>query len=201
MCCFVIWLYHIQVIKLSNLHLTVVKFNLIDFCFLCLTDILWKCGSRPTGGSTLLPCMLYQLCFSLVSLNGCLQCLDTVGWASGRVPDLYKLSDGVLVWLSVWSEVQIVGMWSSWCQCHPKTPSFKFRLVSPFWYRLTQVVLDKRPLNGCNSSGSLVSLNASDLACCNFDVHYPDLVFFARTVGCVCVSLNTYCHFPVAVFS
>ena len=37
---------------------------------------------------------------------------------------------------------------------HPKTPSslvasFKSRLVQPFWYRLTQVVLEKRPLNGC----------------------------------------------------
>ena len=26
--------------------------------------------------------------------------------------------------------------------------SFKSRLVLPFWYRLTQVVLEKRPLNG-----------------------------------------------------
>jgi len=25
----------------------------------------------------------------------------------------------------------------------------KSRLVLPFWYRLTQVVLEKRPLNGC----------------------------------------------------
>jgi len=36
---------------------------------------------------------------------------------------------------------------------HLKTPSslapIKSRLVSPFWYRLTQVVLEKRPLNGC----------------------------------------------------
>ena len=30
--------------------------------------------------------------------------------------------------------------------------SFKSRLVLPFWYRLTQVVLEKRPLNGCSSS-------------------------------------------------
>ena len=30
--------------------------------------------------------------------------------------------------------------------------SFKSRLVLPFWYRLTQVVLVKRPLNGCSSS-------------------------------------------------
>ena len=32
--------------------------------------------------------------------------------------------------------------------------SFKSRLVLPFWYQLTQVVLEKRPLNGCSSSGS-----------------------------------------------
>jgi len=36
---------------------------------------------------------------------------------------------------------------------HPKTSSslasFKSRLVLPFWYRLTRVVLENRPLNGC----------------------------------------------------
>jgi len=41
---------------------------------------------------------------------------------------------------------------------HPQTPpfpvSFKSRLVLPFWYRLAQVVLEKRPLNGCSSSSS-----------------------------------------------
>ena len=41
---------------------------------------------------------------------------------------------------------------------HPKTPSslasFKSRLVLPFWYRLAQVVLEKRPLSGCSSSSS-----------------------------------------------
>ena len=39
---------------------------------------------------------------------------------------------------------------------HPKTPSshvsFESRLVLPFWYRLTQVVLERRPLNGCISN-------------------------------------------------
>jgi len=31
-----------------------------------------------------------------------------------------KLHGRVLVWLSVWSEVQIVCTWSSWCDCIPK---------------------------------------------------------------------------------
>ena len=38
---------------------------------------------------------------------------------------------------------------------HPKTPLslalLKSRLVIPFWYQLTQVVLEKRPLNGSSN--------------------------------------------------
>ena len=41
---------------------------------------------------------------------------------------------------------------------HPKTSpslaSFKSRLVLPFWYWLTQVVLEKRTLNRCSSNSS-----------------------------------------------
>ena len=37
---------------------------------------------------------------------------------------------------------------------HPETPSplasFKSRLVLPFWYQLSQVVLEKRLLDGCS---------------------------------------------------
>ena len=48
---------------------------------------------------------------------------------------------------------------------HPKTSSFlasfKSRLVLPFRYRLTQVVLEKRPLNGCSSSSSTSILQTS----------------------------------------
>ena len=59
------------------------------------------------------------------------------------------LSGGVLAWLSVWSEVQTC-IWPSWCHCHSLShASVKSRLVLPFWYRLTQVVPDKGPLNGC----------------------------------------------------
>jgi len=28
-----------------------------------------------------------------------------------------------MVWLSAWSEVQTACIWSSWCHCHPQTPS------------------------------------------------------------------------------
>jgi len=60
-----------------------------------------------------------------------------------------KLSGGVLAWLSVWSELQTC-IWSSWCHCHSLSlASVKSRLVLPFWYRLTWVLPEKGPLNGC----------------------------------------------------
>jgi len=76
----------------------------------------------------------------------CLQCFDAVGWAAGRVSGL---TGGVLVWLSVWSEVQTC-IWRSWCHFHSLSlASVKSRLVLPFWYRLTSVVPEKGPLNVC----------------------------------------------------
>ena len=46
---------------------------------------------------------------------------------------------------------------------HPQIPasltSVKSRLVLPFWYRRTQVVLEKRPLNKCSSSSSFFDSN------------------------------------------
>jgi len=45
----------------------------------------------------------------------------------------------------------VVGCWR-WCHCHTLSlASVKSRLVLPFWYRLTRVVPDKGPLNGCVS--------------------------------------------------
>ena len=99
----------------------------------------------------------------------CLQCFDTVDWASGRAS---SLSDEVLMWLSVCSEAQIVCIWSSWRHCHPKTPSplalFKSRLVLPFWYRLTQVVLENRPLNGC-SVDELIQMSSEGMPILTLD--------------------------------
>jgi len=60
-----------------------------------------------------------------------------------------KLSGGVLAWLSVWSEMQTC-IWPSWCHCHSLSlASVISRLVLLFWYRLTQVVLEKGALNVC----------------------------------------------------
>jgi len=54
-----------------------------------------------------------------------------------------------LAWFSVWREVQTC-IWPSWCHCHSLSLALvKSRLVLPFWYRLTRVVPDKGPLNGC----------------------------------------------------
>ena len=71
-----------------------------------------------------------------------------VGWQEGHLA-CKKLSGGMLAWLSVWSEVQTC-IWPSCCHCHSLSlASVKSRLVLPFWYGLTRVVLDKGPLNVC----------------------------------------------------
>ena len=71
-----------------------------------------------------------------------------VGRQEGH-PVCKKLSGGVMAWLSVWSKVQTC-IWPSWCHCHSLSLApVKSRLVLPFWYRLTWVVPEKEPLNGC----------------------------------------------------
>jgi len=72
-------------------------------------------------------------------------------WLGGRkgTGPVKNLNSEVLAWLSVWSEVQTC-IWLSWFHCHSLSlASVKSRLVLPFWYRLTWVVPDKGPLNGC----------------------------------------------------
>jgi len=51
-----------------------------------------------------------------------------------------ELSDVVLAWLSVWSEVQIIGMWFSYCHCHPIISCFiKIQNGLPFWCGLPRL--------------------------------------------------------------
>ena len=63
-----------------------------------------------------------------------------------------KMSDEVLEWLSIRSEMQIICIWSSWCYCHPIISCLiQIQIGVPLLYRLTQTVLKKRLLNGCLS--------------------------------------------------
>ena len=84
-----------------------------------------------------------------------------VGRQEGH-PACKKLSGGVLAWLSVWSEMQTC-IWPSGCHCHSLSLALvTSRLVFPFWYRLTRVVPDKGPLNGCVCVFELMD----DAKCC-----------------------------------
>ena len=68
----------------------------------------------------------------------------------------------VLLWLSIQTGVQIVCMWSADAITTLKNPSlasFKSRLVLRLWYRIAQVVPEKRPLNGCSSSSMAAIFN------------------------------------------
>jgi len=53
-----------------------------------------------------------------------------------------KLSGGVLAWLSVWSKVQTCPADAT---ATHSLASVKSRLVLPFWYLLTRVLLEKGP--------------------------------------------------------
>jgi len=82
--------------------------------------------------------MTVLVCFGVHFLGSALTLL--VGRQEGHTA-CKKLSDGVLVWLSVWSEVQTC-IQPICCHCYSLSlASVKSRLVSPFWYRLTWVRL------------------------------------------------------------
>jgi len=55
------------------------------------------------------------VCVCIHSKDMYLQRVHAVGWAAGRAPGLQKLSSGVLVWLSVWSEVQTADSTATHC--------------------------------------------------------------------------------------
>ena len=66
-------------------------------------------------------------------------------WLGDRksVQPVKNLSDEVLAWLSVWSEVQMTCVWSSWCHCHPVISALENPEWLSFWCRPTRVVLEK----------------------------------------------------------
>ena len=72
-----------------------------------------------------------SLCWYCLVMHGCV-CLCALGIRKSIRP--VKI-DWWGVGVVVWSEVQIVSVWSSWCHCHPRTTSslasFKTTLVLP----------------------------------------------------------------------
>jgi len=61
-----------------------------------------------------------------------------------------------VAWLSAWSKVQMICIWSSWCHCHPIISCFnKIKCGFSFWCWLTQVILEKRLLIGCSSTNNM----------------------------------------------
>ena len=98
------------------------------------------------------------------------------------------------MWLSVCSEVQIV------CHCRPPSSlaSFKSRVVLPFWYRLTQVVLEKRPTNGCSSSPSMISvLDIASVVVLEVPLDQFRAVLFLFLAVAVLVFASLFCHVSV----
>ena len=94
----------------------------------------WNFATMKSSSRSLLPSVLWRC------------------WLGGRkgIRPVKKLSGGVLAWFSVWSKMQTC-ICPSWCHCHSLSlASVKSRLVLPFWYRLTRVVLEKGLLNVCS---------------------------------------------------
>jgi len=82
-----------------------------------------------------------------------------VGWQEGH-PACKKTEwwgTGVVICLERGADLHLAQL----MLCHSLSLApVKSTLVLPFWYRLTQVVLEKRPLNGCSSSVIDVAFSA-----------------------------------------
>jgi len=116
----------------------------ICFVYICLREVTWF--DTLVSELSVRNCLINHWLFNCLvfvfgtSSNSAFSALTLlVGWQEGHAA-CKKLSSGVLAWLSVWSEVQSC-IWPSWCHCHSLSlASVKFRLVLPFWYRLSWVV-------------------------------------------------------------
>ena len=124
------WLVTVAVLRCGTLPL-------VDFIFVCFVCYTSSCFFSVWNAEILVfsPYLdVMETAFSALML--------LFGWQEGH-PACKKLSGVVLAWLSVWSKVQTC-IWPSWCHCHSLSlASQKSRLVLPFWYWLTRVVLEK----------------------------------------------------------
>jgi len=89
-------------------------------------------------------------------------------------------------------------IWPSWCHCHSLSlASVKSRLVLPFWYRLTQVVLDKGPLNGSLSLSVFVD---GVTMLCELMVWFIEYLAQHDSVSAFALSLSPMKHCMLVTF-
>jgi len=94
-------------------------------------------------------CPPFYFLITLSKINAFTALILLIGWQEGHPACKNWVVGCWHGYKSVWSEVQTC-IWPSWCYCHSLSlVSVKSWLVLPFWYRLTWVVPEKRPLNGC----------------------------------------------------
>jgi len=69
--------------------------------------------------------LIVLMCWFLLPFGGdcretkCLQPLTLLVGSQEEHPACTRLSDEVMAWLSVWSKVQMIRIWSSWCHRRP----------------------------------------------------------------------------------
>jgi len=88
-----------------------------------------------------------------------LQCFDAVGWESGKA-----LTDEVLAWLSVRSEIQMICMLFSWYRCHPIVSCFIKIQSNLSGASLPRLSWNKKPVN------DLSVLSSAHLSMCLNDL-------------------------------
>jgi len=109
-------------------------------CLACTLSLFYATSTAAVQNVFAAACALWVRAFNALTL--------LVGWQEGHLACKKTEWWGAVV-VSVWSEVQTC-IWSSCCHSYSLSlSSVKARLVLPFWFRLTRVVLDKGSLNMC----------------------------------------------------
>ena len=129
------------VVKLVDLHILLSKLFLL-FCTLsspaAISPVLMLYAIHIFVVKTLMlrcTCMLLLYLTSRIYAASALNSSSALTLVGQREMHLArtKLSDKVLVWISIWSKVQMICLWSSWCHCHSIVSCFtKIQNASSF---------------------------------------------------------------------
>jgi len=113
-----------------------------------------------------------------------------------------KMSDEVLAWLSVWSEVQTICKWFSWCHCHPIISCFIKIQINISGGGSPRLSWRKRPLNRCLSFCSTGSIPDCGVIDSQYEYHCGQLwytVIYIFCIGCILL-LQCLGHLSLLLF-